>query len=58
MHEDGPSTTNPPAPRYLLPPLLPLPACLQVNPYYAAGRVTVPASMDTFACRCFFNRCV
>ena len=29
----------------------------QANPYYCAGRVTVPAVMDTFACQCFFNRC-
>ena len=28
----------------------------QANPYYCAGRVTVPAIMDTFACQCFFNR--
>lgn len=28
----------------------------QANPYYAAGRVTVPALMDTFACQCFFNQ--
>ena len=28
----------------------------QANPYYCAGRVTVPALMDTFACQCFFNR--
>jgi hypothetical protein len=26
------------------------------NPYYAAGRVTVPALMDAFATQCFFNR--
>ena len=30
----------------------------QANPYYCAGRVTVPALMDTFACQCFFNRSV
>ena len=29
----------------------------QANPYFCAGRVTVPALMDTFACQCFFNRC-
>ncbi len=29
----------------------------QANPYYCAGRVTVPALADTFACQCFFNRC-
>lgn len=29
----------------------------QANPYYCAGRVTVPAILDTFACQCFFNRC-
>lgn len=29
----------------------------QANPYYCAGRVTVPALMDTFACHCFFNKC-
>ena len=28
----------------------------QANPYYCAGRVTVPAVLDTFACQCFFNR--
>ena len=28
----------------------------QANSYYAAGRVTVPALMDTFATQCFFNR--
>ena len=28
----------------------------QANPYYCAGRVTVPAILDTFACQCFFNR--
>ncbi|KAK9831914.1 hypothetical protein WJX84_009658 [Apatococcus fuscideae] len=28
----------------------------QANPYFCAGRVTVPALMDTFACQCFFNR--
>ena len=28
----------------------------QANPYYAAGRVTVPALMDTFATQCFFGR--
>ncbi len=28
----------------------------QANPYYAAGRVTVPALMDAFATQCFFNR--
>ncbi len=28
----------------------------QANPYYVAGRVTVPALADTFACQCFFNR--
>ena len=28
----------------------------QANPYYCAGRVTVPALMDTFACQCFFNQ--
>lgn len=28
----------------------------QANPYYVAGRVTVPALMDTFTCQCFFNR--
>ena len=27
----------------------------QANPYYVAGRVTVPALHDTFACSCFFN---
>jgi hypothetical protein len=30
----------------------------QANPYYCAGRVTVPALINTFACQCFFNRCV
>jgi hypothetical protein len=30
----------------------------QANPYYVAGRVTVPALADTFACQCFFNRWV
>ncbi|EFN56237.1 hypothetical protein CHLNCDRAFT_51907 [Chlorella variabilis] len=25
------------------------------NPYFAAGRVTVPALLDTFACQSFFN---
>ena len=29
----------------------------QANPYYCAGRVTVPALMDTFACHCFLNGC-
>ncbi|KAK9808990.1 hypothetical protein WJX72_007481 [[Myrmecia] bisecta] len=28
----------------------------QANPYFCAGRVTVPALMDTFACKCFFNQ--
>ena len=28
----------------------------QANPYYCAGRVTVPAILDTFACQCFFNK--
>ena len=28
----------------------------QANPYYAAGRVTVPALMDTFACQSFFGQ--
>ena len=28
----------------------------QANPYYAAGRVTVPALMDTFATQCFFSK--
>lgn len=28
----------------------------QANPYFAAGRVTVPALMDTFATHCFFDR--
>ncbi|GAB4817363.1 hypothetical protein N2152v2_004409 [Parachlorella kessleri] len=28
----------------------------QANPYYVAGRVTVPALNDTFACQTFFNR--
>lgn len=28
---------------------------LQANPYFAAGRVTVPALLDTFACQSFFN---
>ena len=28
----------------------------QANPYYAAGRCTVPALMDTFATQGFFNR--
>ena len=28
----------------------------QANPYYCAGRVTVPALINTFACQCFFNR--
>eukprot|EP00884_Botryococcus_braunii_P010003 jgi/Botrbrau1/19003/Bobra.0100s0037.1 len=28
----------------------------QANPYYCAGRVTVPAVMDTFACHSFFNK--
>ena len=27
----------------------------QANPYFAAGRVTVPALLDTFACQSFFN---
>lgn len=30
----------------------------QANPYFAAGRVTVPALMDTFATQCFFNKYV
>jgi hypothetical protein len=34
----------------------PCPApCRQANPYFAAGRVTVPALLDTFACQSFFN---
>lgn len=28
----------------------------QANPYFAAGRVTVPALLDTFACQSFFNQ--
>lgn len=28
----------------------------QVNSYYCAGRVTVPAVMDTFTCQAFFKR--
>ena len=27
----------------------------QANPYFCAGRVTVPALMDTVACQCFIN---
>lgn len=27
----------------------------QANPYFAAGRVTVPALQDTFTCQSFFN---
>ena len=27
----------------------------QANPYFCAGRVTVPALMDTVACQCFMN---
>lgn len=30
-------------------------AAWQANPYYAAGRVTVPAGMDAFACAGFFG---
>lgn len=30
----------------------------QANPYFCAGRVTVPALMDTVACQCFINTSV
>jgi hypothetical protein len=30
--------------------------CLQLNSYYAAGRVMVPALLDTFTCQGFFKR--
>jgi hypothetical protein len=28
----------------------------QASPYWAAGRVTVPALLDAYACQCFFSR--
>eukprot|EP00192_Tetraselmis_astigmatica_P006581 CAMPEP_0117686318 /NCGR_PEP_ID=MMETSP0804-20121206/22361_1 /TAXON_ID=1074897 /ORGANISM="Tetraselmis astigmatica, Strain CCMP880" /LENGTH=754 /DNA_ID=CAMNT_0005497953 /DNA_START=92 /DNA_END=2358 /DNA_ORIENTATION=+ len=31
-------------------------AAWQANPYYASGRITVPAIIDTFSCECFFNQ--
>jgi hypothetical protein len=31
-------------------------SCLQLNSYYAAGRVMVPALLDTFTCQGFFKR--